>query len=119
MCVFSTSFIIVMFVFFYFFLPGGVSQTNAFTPKFPYITPFFFKRLAPGVLVREDLSTGLLLEHMPQLSRRAFVGVDLLSGSSWVKCVKIMQGPMPQAGLVRVVRVRFWGIGRSQKRDSY
>ena len=26
------------------------------------------------------------------------MGVDFLSASTWVKCVKIMQGPMPQAG---------------------
>lgn len=75
----------------------GQAVCNIRTPSpntFLY-TRVFFQSLS---LKREDLSTGLLLEHMPQLSRRAFVGVDFLSASTWVKCVKIMQGPMPQAG---------------------
>lgn len=67
-----------------------------FAKHFPTNPCFFFATFVPGFC--EDLSTGLLLEHMPQLYRRAFVGVDFLSASTWVKCVKIMQGPMPQAG---------------------
>ena len=46
----------------------------------------------------QDLTTGVLLEHMPNRQRNAFVGVDFLSAGSWVKCVKMVQGPTPQAG---------------------
>ena len=42
-----------------------------------------------------DIETGVLLEHMPGLSREAYFGVDFLSGSVWVRCVKLMQGSMP------------------------
>jgi len=46
----------------------------------------------------QDLKTGVLLEHMPGRQRNALVGVDFLSAGSWVKCVKMVQGPTPQAG---------------------
>ena len=38
------------------------------------------------------------MEHMPGRQRNAFVGVDFLSAGTWVKCVKMVQGPTPQAG---------------------
>jgi len=89
---------------------GGTSVlASGYLPFVPY-----FDRIEMGAmwseaehLQDEDLSTGLLLEHMPQLSRRAFVGVDFLSASTWVKCVKIMQGPMPQE-YIQSARLEVW-----------
>ena len=74
----------------------------------------YFDRVAQGKMWSEaellndgDLATGLLLQHAPGQARSAYVGVDFLSVSTWVKCVKLMQGPMPQ----EYVRSARWESG--------
>ena len=76
---------------------------NEVSFSFPRPLVPYFDRVAKGKMWSEaqqlndgDLSTGLLLFHRPMAERSAYVGVDFLSSSTWVKCVKLMQGPLPE-----------------------
>lgn len=63
-----------------------------------------FERLEYGRLWSEvdlgtdndtDIKSGLLMEHRPSQSLPAYFGVDYLSLSTWVRCVRFQQGPLP------------------------
>lgn len=89
---------------------GGTSVlASGYVPFVPY-----FDRIGMGAMWSEaehmqdeDLTTGLLVEHMPGRQRNAFVGIDFLSAGTWVKCVKMMQGPTPQE-YIPSARLEVW-----------
>ena len=85
-------------------LPMAGSAGGGTTVLASSYTPFVtgFRRSEQAKLWSEaelvtdgDAETGLLLEHMPNKSREAYFGIDFLSGSVWVRCVKLMQGSTP------------------------
>ncbi|CAJ1349729.1 unnamed protein product [Effrenium voratum] len=89
---------------------GGISVlASSYLGFVPY-----FDRVANGKMWSEaeqlndlDTTRGLLVEHKPSQSRPGFVGVDFLSSSVWVRCVKLMQGSMPLE-YVPSVRLELW-----------
>ena len=80
---------------------GGGGATVLASSYRPFVTGFRRseqdKLWSEAELITDgDATTGLLLQHMPRsASRSAYVGVDFLSGSIWVRCVKLMQGSTP------------------------
>ena len=79
---------------------GGGGTTVLASSYIPFVTGFRrseqAKLWSEAELVTDgDPETGLLLEHVPGMSRKAYFGIDFLSGSVWVRCVKLMQGSMP------------------------
>eukprot|EP00440_Ansanella_granifera_P014452 gb/GFBE01015706.1/.p1 GENE.gb/GFBE01015706.1/~~gb/GFBE01015706.1/.p1 ORF type:complete len:2679 (+),score=463.31 gb/GFBE01015706.1/:1-8037(+) len=55
----------------------------------------------------EDTTTGLLMEHRPSEGRVAYAGIDFLSMATWIRCIRLVQGSMPEEQVDRL-QVEIW-----------
>ncbi|CAK9066377.1 unnamed protein product [Durusdinium trenchii] len=97
-------------------LPSGGTEGGGESVLASSFTPLVvgFRRAEKGKMWSEaqhisdlDPTTGVLVRHAPSLERPAYSGIDYLSGSVWVRCIKLLQGSMPME-YVPSLRLQLW-----------